>query len=80
MQSDYESIVVRSSDRLRWSADDPRLIRRLSCFSVFTFRGRVRPAANPGALYHACQVRRGHHWHRWPLRLIKARAVLRPGR
>lgn len=73
----FETIVVTSSDARRWETDDPRLVRRTSCFNSVSVRRWRFANDDPRVLWHACEAERGSGLHRTLLRAHKLRAMLR---
>ncbi len=75
-QAGFETMTVRSTDTVRWRSSDPSLLRRGSCFSFVTLRGRRFPNDDARVLWHACEAARGSAWHRFALRAAKLRIAL----
>ncbi|MFT5232179.1 MAG: peptidoglycan/xylan/chitin deacetylase (PgdA/CDA1 family) [Candidatus Krumholzibacteriia bacterium] len=67
----HQTICVARRDKVRWSADDPKLVRRIGSNDFVTFRGKRYATENPRFLLWACNIELGASAQRWPMRIAK---------
>ena len=71
-EAGFRTICLASrKDPGRAASTDPRLVRRISCWNTFSFRGKQYLTTDPQFLSWDCDLERGKTGVRWPVRLRK---------
>jgi peptidoglycan/xylan/chitin deacetylase (PgdA/CDA1 family) len=71
-EAGFRTICLASKkDPRRAGSDDPRLVRRISCWNTFSFRGQQYLTTDPAFLSWDCDRERGKTGVKWAVRLRK---------